>query len=132
MNGTAIRPIELGPITREQLRAYADASGDHNPIHLDAEVAAAKGLPGIIAHGMLSAAFIGERALQAIEELAYDRRYRLARLHTRFKAMVVLGDRISIGGTVKAVGGDKLILDFFAKNQRGETVTIGTAEFRIA
>ncbi len=40
--------------TRADLRAYATASGDHNPIHLDDTVAAAVGLPGVIAHGMLT------------------------------------------------------------------------------
>ena len=42
------------PLTRADLRTYAEASGDHNPIHLDDEVAAAVGLPGVIAHGMLT------------------------------------------------------------------------------
>ena len=40
-------------ITRDDLRAYAEASGDANPIHLDPAAAAAAGLPGTIAHGML-------------------------------------------------------------------------------
>ena len=39
--------------TREQIAAYAEASGDHNPIHLDEEFAKSVGLPGVIAHGML-------------------------------------------------------------------------------
>ena len=41
-------------LTREELRAYADASGDQNPIHQDDAVATAVGLPGVIAHGMLT------------------------------------------------------------------------------
>jgi len=40
--------------TCEQIKAYADASGDQNPIHQDDEVAKAVGLPGMIAHGMLN------------------------------------------------------------------------------
>lgn len=47
-------PVQRFAITREDLRAYADASGDHNPIHLDEEVALSVGLPGVIAHGMLT------------------------------------------------------------------------------
>lgn len=39
-------------IRRADLQAYAQASGDHNPIHLDDEAAQAAGLPGVIAHGM--------------------------------------------------------------------------------
>lgn len=40
--------------TRAALKVYADASGDQNPIHQDDEVAASVGLPGVIAHGMLT------------------------------------------------------------------------------
>jgi acyl dehydratase len=43
-------------ITRADLVAYAAASGDHNPIHQDDEVARSVGLPGVIAHGMYTLA----------------------------------------------------------------------------
>lgn len=43
-------------ITRADLVAYAEASGDHNPIHQDEEVARSVGLPGVIAHGMYTMA----------------------------------------------------------------------------
>ena len=41
-------------LTRESLVRYAGASGDFNPIHYRDEVAAAVGLPGVLAHGMLT------------------------------------------------------------------------------
>jgi acyl dehydratase len=41
-------------LTRADLVAYAEASGDHNPIHQDEAVALSVGLPGVIAHGMLT------------------------------------------------------------------------------
>ncbi|WP_205324240.1 MaoC/PaaZ C-terminal domain-containing protein [Glycomyces sp. YM15] len=40
------------PVTRADLVAYADASGDQNPIHQDEAAAKAAGLPDVIAHGM--------------------------------------------------------------------------------
>ena len=43
-------------LTRADLVAYAEASGDHNPIHQDEEVARSVGLPGVIAHGMFTMA----------------------------------------------------------------------------
>lgn len=43
-------------ITRADLVRYAEASGDHNPIHQDDEIARAVGLPGVIAHGMYTMA----------------------------------------------------------------------------
>ena len=43
-------------ITRADLVRYAGASGDHNPIHQDEQVARSVGLPGVIAHGMYTMA----------------------------------------------------------------------------
>jgi acyl dehydratase len=42
------------PLTRDSLVRYAGASGDFNPIHYRDEVAAQVGLPGVLAHGMLT------------------------------------------------------------------------------
>ncbi|RZS78984.1 acyl dehydratase [Motilibacter rhizosphaerae] len=54
---------ELGPtthaLTRADLVRYAGASGDFNPIHWDERTAEAVGLPGVIAHGMLTMALAG-------------------------------------------------------------------------
>jgi acyl dehydratase len=51
---------ELPPLTvtfrREDLIRYAGAGGDFNPIHWNDRMAAALGLPGVIAHGMLTMA----------------------------------------------------------------------------
>jgi acyl dehydratase len=51
-------------VTRADLVRYAAASGDHNPIHQDDDVARSVGLPGVIAHGMytmaLAARAVGE------------------------------------------------------------------------
>jgi acyl dehydratase len=41
-------------LTRESLVRYAGASGDFNPIHYRDDVAASVGLPGVLAHGMLT------------------------------------------------------------------------------
>ena len=55
----ATLPTTRFELTREDLRAYADASGDHNPIHLDEATARAVGLPDVIAHGMLTMGLAG-------------------------------------------------------------------------
>ena len=47
-------------IDRELLKAYADASGDQNPIHQNEEFALSVGLPNVIAHGMLTMALAGK------------------------------------------------------------------------
>ena len=61
-----LTPFVKPPITQEQLRRYADASGDYNPIHLDEQAAHNVGLDGVIAHGMLSMAFLGQFVNQQI------------------------------------------------------------------
>ena len=42
------------PLTRDSLVRYAGASGDFNPIHYRDDVAHSVGLPGVLAHGMLT------------------------------------------------------------------------------
>ena len=49
-------PTQTFTVTRADLVAYAEASGDHNPIHQDEAVATSVGLPGVIAHGMYTMA----------------------------------------------------------------------------
>ena len=49
-------PTQTYTVTRADLVRYAAASGDHNPIHQDEEVARSVGLPGVIAHGMYTMA----------------------------------------------------------------------------
>jgi acyl dehydratase len=60
--------IEVGTVLEEHiyyldramLKAYADASGDQNPIHQNEEFAHSVGLPNVIAHGMLTMALVGK------------------------------------------------------------------------
>ena len=57
--GTAL-PEHVFTVNRELLKAYADASGDQNPIHQNEEFALSVGLPNVIAHGMLTMALVGK------------------------------------------------------------------------
>ncbi len=107
--------------TREQIAAYAGASGDVNPIHLDDEFARSVGLPVVIAHGMLQ---MGIAATVAAEVAGGPDRLR--RLSVRFAGMVVPGDTV----TFKAEPAGEGKLELTAVNQRGEPVlTKGTAEY---
>jgi len=104
-------------VTREQIRAYADASGDHNPIHLDDEAARAAGLPGVIAHGMLGMAQLAN----FVVAYAGDHR-RLRRLRCRFSGMVQPGDTITFSGHVAGEEEGLVRLELNAENQNGERV----------
>src|ERR1700682_2373572 len=77
-------------LTREQIAAYAQASGDHNPIPLGVDFARKGGLPGVISHGMLQ---MGLMATVAAE--AAGGGTRLRRLSCRFAGMVVPGDTVT-------------------------------------
>jgi acyl dehydratase len=98
--------------TREQIQAYAEASGDHNPIHLDDEFARSVGLPGVIAHGMLQMGLAARVAVEAAGGAG-----RLRRLTCRFSGMVRPGDTI----TFRAEETDGKV-DITAVNQEGQPV----------
>ena len=56
----ATLPTHTFTVNRALLKAYADASGDQNPIHQNEEFALSVGLPNVIAHGMLTMALVGK------------------------------------------------------------------------
>ena len=114
--GDEVPPFEWH-VTREQIDAYAAASGDGNPIHLDDEVARSVGLPGVIAHGMLGMAQLAN----TVVAFAGDHR-RLRRLRCRFAGMVLPGDTVTFGGRVSALADGIATLELNADNQRGERV----------
>ncbi len=74
-------------VTRADLVRYAGASGDFNPIHYSDRVATQMGLPGVIAHGMLTMAL----AARAVSDWAGGPD-RVASLSVRFTSMVVVPD----------------------------------------
>jgi len=127
--GQELSPLVKPPITQEQLRRYADASGDHNPIHLDEQAAHRVGLDSVIAHGMLSMAFLGQFVNQQIADIPGAR---IAELRVRFISMVRLGDTLTCLGVVKsqAINDDlsqSITIDCWAQNQKGDKVTTGEA-----
>jgi len=85
-------------VMREDVMAYADASGDQNPLHQDDEVARAAGFPGVVAHGMYT---MGSLA-SAILGWARDPEA-LVRMKVQFRAPVFLGETIVCGGSVRSV-----------------------------
>lgn len=127
--GQELSPLVKPPITQEQLRRYADASGDHNPIHLDEQAAQRVGLDSVIAHGMLSMAFLGQFVNQQIADIPGAR---IAELRVRFINMVRLGDTLTCLGVVKsqAINDDlsqSVTIECWAQNQKGDKVTTGEA-----
>jgi acyl dehydratase len=128
-SGEMLPPLVKPPMSQEQLRRYADASGDHNPIHLDAEAARRVGLDSVIAHGMLSMAFLGQFITQ---QIADNPDAILSHLQVRFASMVRLGDTLTCRGVVKNRstsddGRETVAIECWVQNQKGEKVTLGEA-----
>lgn len=57
--GAELPPLRIPAISRTTLALYAGASGDHNPMHIDIDVAKSAGIDDVFAHGMLSMAYLG-------------------------------------------------------------------------
>jgi acyl dehydratase len=88
-------------VTREDVRAYADMSGDQNPLHQDDDVARMVGFPGIIAHGMFTMGHLGA----CVAEWAGDPA-NVVRLSAQFRAPVFMREEIVAGGRVRSLNAE--------------------------
>lgn len=95
--GEEIPPLSK-VVEREEVKAYADASGDQNPLHQDDAFARSVGFPGIIAHGMFSMAHL----TKAITDWAGDPGA-LKRIKVQFRAVVFMGETLVARGRVEAL-----------------------------
>ncbi|MFM8269581.1 MAG: MaoC family dehydratase [Pseudomonadota bacterium] len=123
VEGQLLQEIKKGPITVELLRQYAEASLDPNPIHLDPEFAKSAGFPSVIAHGMLSMAFMAE----SIRVNFPQKNFGVEKLSARFKKVTYPGDVLTVKGTVKKTEPSSLWIALSIENQKGETTTQGEA-----
>lgn len=120
-------------VSRDDVRAYAEASGDRNPLHLDDEVARAIGFPGIIAHGMFTMGHL----VSALVGWAGDRAS-IAKIRVQFRSPVLMGDTVVAGGRIKALDPARriVILDVWVRIDRDGSaewaIRRGEAEIRLA
>ena len=105
---------------------YAGASGDFNPIHIDDEFAKAVGLPRNILHGLYSMGLMAK----ANAALAGGDPRALKRLSVQMRGMGMPEQEIVVSGTVKAVEGNRVVVDTVAA--QGETQIIKNAEAELA
>ena len=123
--GDAIPPFETPPLSRLTLALYCGASGDHNPIHVDIDFAKAAGMPDVIAHGMLSMAWLAHVLTRWVPQTA------LREYNVRFAAMTQVGERITCAG--KVVGkferdGERCVrLELSTTNADGQVKLTGDA-----
>ena len=112
-------------VTDELVRAFAELSGDFNPIHLDKEFAAKTRFGQRIAHGMLSGAFIS-----AVLGYEFQERKIVYLSQTmKFTAPVYIGDTVTTTATVKNIREEKGIvtLETVCTKQDGTVAVEGKA-----
>lgn len=116
-------------LTRESLVRYAGASGDFNPIHYRDDVAAEVGLPGVLAHGMLTMGIASSVVVSALGDVAGIVDYGV-----RFTKPVVVhpvdGADVTVTATVGAVDGESARIDL--KVTSAGTTVLAKAQLRVA
>ena len=100
-------------LDRAMLKAYANASGDQNPIHQNEEFALSVGLPNVIAHGMLTMALVGKYVTDWAGGAAAIKEF-----SARFiKPVIVPADQqvdLTVSATVLEVDGDRISINLSA------------------
>ncbi|MEA2460677.1 MAG: (3R)-3-hydroxyacyl-CoA dehydrogenase / 3a,7a,12a-trihydroxy-5b-cholest-24-enoyl-CoA hydratase, partial [Actinomycetota bacterium] len=113
---------ETTKIDDDQTHRYADASGDHNPIHTDENTAKMAGLPGIIVHGMCTMAIA---AKGAVNGLASGDPTRIKRVFVRLSKPVFPGQELTTRFWRESGGHGSDVYSFETYNPDGEAVIKG-------
>jgi acyl dehydratase len=118
-------------ITRDSLVRYAGASGDFNPIHYRDDIAQAVGLPGVLAHGMLTMGL----AVQTVVDFVGDSG-KILDYQVRFTKPVLVDAKT---GAMVSVSAKVIEIDEESKTARidltavcAELTVLGKAQVRIA
>jgi len=113
------------PTTRQLVR-YAGAQGDFYEIHYDQDYARSVGLPVVILHGLLKAAFLG----QLVTDWLGDRG-RLISFEVSYRGVDVPDHPYRCRGRVSKVDGDDVELEVWGEDDAGKRTTVGTAKVRM-
>jgi acyl dehydratase len=124
MNETAF-PEELslvsGPVAAIDLALFAAASGDHNPLHLDAEVARAAGFDRPVVHGMLTMACVARLFTSRFGAGS------VSALDTRFTGVALLGDTLHVSAALASTEDGGARYDLRVRTASGAEVATGSA-----
>lgn len=113
-------------VSEADISAFADISGDFNPIHVDAEYAKNTIFKERIAHGILTASFISTTIAALPGEIVYLSQ------NLKFTKPVKIGDTIKAVAEVKEkLEGERLLVETTCTNQRDEVVVVGEAKVKV-
>ena len=127
--GQSIGSVEI-LLTRDSLVRYAGASGDFNPIHYRDDIATSVGLPGVLAHGMLTMG----AAIQVVVDWVGDPG-RIVDYGVRFTKPVVVdpvdGAVLTISGKIGEIDAENNIVRIDIATVFNETAVLGKAQARV-
>ncbi len=114
-------------ITEADVMAFAAVSGDFNPVHVDADAAAASPFGERIVHGMLTASLLSALLASEVPGAIY-----LSQT-LNFLRPVKLGDTVTAHATITAIDVDKrrVTLATVVRNARGKNVIDGVALLQV-
>ena len=115
--GDILPALEIAGVSRTTLALYAGASGDHNPMHIDLDVARSAGMDDVFAHGMLSMAYLGRLLTNYVPQ------ERIRTYSVRFASITPLHAKPTCTGTVTKVEDGMAHLDLTVALADG-TVTL--------
>ena len=123
--GDELPALQIPPVDRTTLALFAGASGDHNPIHIDIDVARRAGMPDVFAQGMLGMAWLGRLITGWVPQS------RLRRFDARFQGITHLGNAMRCSGRVAEKferDGQRFVrIELQSANQFGQTKIVGDA-----
>ena len=123
--GQELPELVKNPTTR-QLVQYAGAQGDFYEIHYDQEYARSVGLPGVILHGLLKAAFLGQLVTDWIGDEATLKAFEVS-----YRGIDQPGHPYRCRGKVTKVDGKDVELEIWGEDHAGKRTTVGTASVEL-
>jgi len=124
--GVEIPELIKHPTTR-QLVQYAGAQGDFYEIHYDQEFARSVALPGVILHGLLKAAFLGQLVTGWLGD-----RGSLKSFEVSYRGIDQPGRPYRCRGKITKVDGDQVELEVWGEDSDGNKTTVGSATVLMA
>ena len=128
--GDVLPELQLPSVDRTTLALFAGASGDHNPMHIDIDVARRAGMPDVFAHGMLGMAWLGRVVT------AWAPQSQLRKFDARFQGITHLANAMRCSGRVieklEHNGEQCVRIELSSSNQFGQTKIVGEALVALA
>ena len=123
--GDELPALQMPPVSRTTLALFGGASGDHNPMHIDTDVARSAGMPDVFAQGMLGMAWMA-RLLTS-----WAPQSQLRRFDVRFQGITHLGNAMRCSGRVLeklVLNGERCVrIELQSANQFGQIKVVGEA-----